>query len=257
MFQLFHFLHRSFILRQGKVISLYAQHLDINPFLLTKFRQISSLPCNCFIFLFADRLCKSHLLQCLSQTIACFHACFIAIRNRNIINVQVWRCFIQVHNTIKQIQIGITLLKRFCILLQYFNSCLCLLSKLSICTHHRSVILFAYLNDILVECLFFITGILYFFQIIFLSTILTLLSCIILHKCLPKAFLIRLFQRFLYINSVPSCPFGYHIITDKLSVIMCQMSLSLWKRNCFCSQSFYLLSSSNALNAPHLSLLCQ
>ena len=163
--------------------------------------------------------------------------------------MQVRRCFIQVHNTIKQIQIGITFLKCFCILLQYFNGCFCLLCKISICTHHRSVILFAYLNDILVECLFFITRILYFFQIIFLSTILTLLSCIILHKCLPKAFLIRLFQRFLYINSVPSCPFGYHIITDKLSVIMCQMSLSHWKRNCFCSQSFYLLSSSNALNA--------
>ena len=136
MLQLFHFLHRSFILRQGKVISLYTQHLDINSFLLTKFRQISSLPllpCNCFIFLFADRLCKSHLLQCLSQTVACFHACFIAICNRNIINVQVRRCFIQVHNTIKQIQIGITFLKCFCILLQYFNGCFCLLCKISIC----------------------------------------------------------------------------------------------------------------------------
>ena len=252
LFQCFHFPHRSFILRQGKVIPLYAQYLDINPFFLTKFRQISSLPllpCNCFIFLFADRLCKSHLLQCLSQTIACFHACFIAIRNRNIINVQVRRCFIQVHDTIEQIQIRITFLKGFCILLQYFNCYLRFLCKISIRIHHRSIFLFSYLNDIFIKCLFLIAGIFDFFQIILFSPVLTLLHCIIIHKRLPKTFFIRLFQRFLHINSVPRCPFRYHIFADKITVIMCKMSFPFWKRNCFCSQLSHLLSSVRALNA--------
>ena len=58
-------LHCSFILWQSKAISLYSQHLYVNAFLPAKIRQIGSLsllPRNCFIFLFTDCLCKTHLL---------------------------------------------------------------------------------------------------------------------------------------------------------------------------------------------------
>ena len=49
-------------------------------------------------------------------------------------------CFIQVHDTIEQIQIRITFLKGFCILLQYFNGWLCFLCKITIFIHHRSIV---------------------------------------------------------------------------------------------------------------------
>ena len=151
-------------------------------------------------------------------------------------------CFIQVHNTVKQIQVRISFLKGFCILLQYFNRYLCFFCKITVFIHHRSIFFFPYLNNIFIERLFLIAGIFYLLQIVFFSPVLTLLHCIIIHKCLPKTFLIRLFQRFLHINSVPRCPFGYHIFADKISVIMCKMPFPFWKRNCFCSQSSHLLS---------------
>ena len=160
------------------------------------------------------------------------------------------RCrFIQVHDAIEQIQIRITFLKGFCILLQYFNCYLRFLCKISIRIHHWSIFLFSYLNDIFIECLFLIAGIFYLLQIIFFSPVLTLLRCIIIHKRLPKTFLICLFQRFLHINSVPRCPFGYHIFADKISVVVCQMPFPFGERNRFCSQLSHLLSSVRALNA--------
>ena len=66
-----------------------------------KQKELLLLKRNRFILLSADRLCKSHLLECFCQAVACFHAVFISMCYRNIVYVQMRRCLVQVHHTVK------------------------------------------------------------------------------------------------------------------------------------------------------------